>query len=193
MTAPGQSISCDLGPSKRPSLKHPPLVTEFTIIYWVWLNVTPGFRNCSSRCWNSTVNKNHNVPLSQNLHASHSNRNKCKCKNSKNTKSQGVITTVKRKHERGYWGTKLQLSVHLLIYLWRGNTWVETRRKWKRVRCKYPGMSLSKGMNNIKGKSKLVKNLPAMPETWVRFLCQEDPLEKAWQLTPVFLPGEFHG
>ena len=24
----------------------------------------------------------------------------------------------------------------------------------------------------------MVKNLPAMPETWVCFLCQEDPLEK---------------
>ena len=27
-------------------------------------------------------------------------------------------------------------------------------------------------------------------ETWVRFLGREDPLEEAWQPTPVFLPGE---
>ena len=28
---------------------------------------------------------------------------------------------------------------------------------------------------------------------WVQSLGQEDPLEeRAWQLTPVFLPGEFH-
>ena len=28
---------------------------------------------------------------------------------------------------------------------------------------------------------------------WVRSLGQEDPLERAWQPTPVFLPGESHG
>ena len=38
-----------------------------------------------------------------------------------------------------------------------------------------------------------VKNLPAMQETWVQSLGQEDPLEKEWPPTPVFLPGEFHG
>ena len=32
-----------------------------------------------------------------------------------------------------------------------------------------------------------------MQETWVRFLGQEDPLEKEMEPTPVFLPGEFHG
>ena len=37
-----------------------------------------------------------------------------------------------------------------------------------------------------------VKNLPAMQETQVRFLDQEDPLKK-WQPTPVFLPGESQG
>ena len=30
-------------------------------------------------------------------------------------------------------------------------------------------------------------------ETQVQPLGQEDPLEKGWQSTPVFLPGEFHG
>ena len=39
----------------------------------------------------------------------------------------------------------------------------------------------------------MVKNSPAMQETWVRSPCQEDPLEKGMQSTPVFLPGEFHG
>ena len=38
-----------------------------------------------------------------------------------------------------------------------------------------------------------VKNLPAMQETWVWSLDQEDPLEMDWQSTPVFLPGESHG
>ena len=39
----------------------------------------------------------------------------------------------------------------------------------------------------------MVKNLPAMQETSVLSLDQEDPLEKEWQPTPVLLPGEFHG
>ena len=37
------------------------------------------------------------------------------------------------------------------------------------------------------------KNLPAMQETRVQPLGWEDPLEKTWQPTPVFLPGEVHG
>ena len=35
-----------------------------------------------------------------------------------------------------------------------------------------------------------LKNPPAMQETWVRSLGWEDPLEKARQPIPVFLPGE---
>ena len=38
-----------------------------------------------------------------------------------------------------------------------------------------------------------VKNLSAMQETWVQSLGQEDPLEKDWLLTPIFLPGESQG
>ena len=38
-----------------------------------------------------------------------------------------------------------------------------------------------------------VKNLAAVQETRVRFLGQEDPLEKEMATTPVFLPGESHG
>ena len=38
--------------------------------------------------------------------------------------------------------------------------------------------------------SQTVKNLPAMWETWVRSLGWEDPLRRAWQPTPAFLPGE---
>ena len=37
----------------------------------------------------------------------------------------------------------------------------------------------------------MVKNLPALQETWVQSLDWENPLEKG--ITPVFLPGEFHG
>ena len=39
----------------------------------------------------------------------------------------------------------------------------------------------------MKGIAQLVKNLPAMQETPVRFLGQEDPLEKDRLPTPVFL------
>ena len=35
----------------------------------------------------------------------------------------------------------------------------------------------------------MIKNPPAMWETWVRSLGWEDPLERAWQPTPVFWPG----
>ena len=41
--------------------------------------------------------------------------------------------------------------------------------------------------------AQLVKNPPAMQETWVRSLGWEDPLEKGKVPTPVFWPGEFHG
>ena len=41
--------------------------------------------------------------------------------------------------------------------------------------------------------AQLVKNLPAMRETWVQYLGWEDLLEKGRLPTPVLLPGEFHG
>jgi len=39
----------------------------------------------------------------------------------------------------------------------------------------------------------MVKNLPAVWETWVHSLGWEDPLEEGLQPTPVFLPGESPG
>ena len=39
----------------------------------------------------------------------------------------------------------------------------------------------------------MVKDLPAMQETWVQSLGLEDLLEKGMATTPVSLPGEFHG
>ena len=41
--------------------------------------------------------------------------------------------------------------------------------------------------------AQMVKNLLATQETWGQSLGWEDPLEKKWQRTPVFLSGEFHG
>ena len=39
----------------------------------------------------------------------------------------------------------------------------------------------------------MIKNLPAVQETRIQSLGQEDPWRREWQLTPVFLPGESHG
>ena len=39
----------------------------------------------------------------------------------------------------------------------------------------------------------VVKNMLPVQETQVPSLCEEDSLEKEWQLTPAFLPGESHG
>ena len=41
--------------------------------------------------------------------------------------------------------------------------------------------------------AQLVKNPPAMQETWIQSLGREDPLKRERQPTPVFWPGEFHG
>ena len=41
--------------------------------------------------------------------------------------------------------------------------------------------------------AQMVKNLPAVQETQVRSLGQEDPVGREWLPTPVFLSGEFHG
>ena len=41
--------------------------------------------------------------------------------------------------------------------------------------------------------AQLVKNLPAVRETWVQSLGWEDPLRRERLPTPVFWPGEFHG
>ena len=56
--------------------------------------------------------------------------------------------------------------------------------------CKYLGCSTVAGASLV---AQLVKNPPAMWETWVRSLGWEDIWR--WELlpTPVFWPGEFHG
>ena len=41
--------------------------------------------------------------------------------------------------------------------------------------------------------AQMVQNPPAMQRAQVQSLGQEDPLEREWQSTPVFLPGEPHG
>ena len=41
--------------------------------------------------------------------------------------------------------------------------------------------------------AQVVKNLPAVQETWVQSLGWEDSLGRDWLPTPVFWPREFHG
>ena len=41
--------------------------------------------------------------------------------------------------------------------------------------------------------AQMVKNPPAMKDAQIQSLGWEDPLEKPWQPTPVFLPAESHG
>ena len=41
--------------------------------------------------------------------------------------------------------------------------------------------------------AQMVKKLPALQETQVQSLGQEDPLEEKWQAIPIFLPEEFRG
>ena len=36
----------------------------------------------------------------------------------------------------------------------------------------------------------MVKNLPAMQETWVKFWVGKIPWRRVWQSTPIFLPEE---
>ena len=54
------------------------------------------------------------------------------------------------------------------------------RRGWQNIGLYIPGASV-------------VKSPPAMQETWVRSLGQEDPLEKGMTAHSMLLPGEFHG
>ena len=53
-----------------------------------------------------------------------------------------------------------------------------------------PLLHLGKGAYLV---AQMVKNPPAMQETWVQSLRQEDALEEGMEPTPLFLPGEFHG
>ena len=41
--------------------------------------------------------------------------------------------------------------------------------------------------------AQMAKHAPAVQETWVQSLGQEDHLETEWLSPPVFLAGEFHG
>ena len=48
-------------------------------------------------------------------------------------------------------------------------------------------------LNGASLAAQLVKNLPAMRETWVQPWVGKIPWRRKWQPTLVFLPGEYHG
>ena len=57
-------------------------------------------------------------------------------------------------------------------------------------------LSKSQGMPEYGGTtlvSQMIKRLPAMQETWVPSLGQEDPLEEEMAMHSSILPGKFHG
>ena len=55
-----------------------------------------------------------------------------------------------------------------------------------------PGKPVFKDKFDFPGGS-VVKNLPAMQETYVQSLGGEDPRRRKWQLIPVFFPVKSHG
>ena len=55
------------------------------------------------------------------------------------------------------------------------------------------GLFLELSVTTTSPVAQTVRNPPALWEDWVRSLGWEDPLEKEWLPTPVFLPGKFHG
>jgi len=63
---------------------------------------------------------------------------------------------------------------------------------WERSPGERTGYPLHYSWDSLMAQT--VKNLPAMQETQIQSLGQEDPLEeKMAKPTPVFLPGELHG
>ena len=54
-------------------------------------------------------------------------------------------------------------------------------------------LSHSSGLSGASLVSQIVRNLPAMQETWVQSLGCKDPWRRKCQPTPVYLPGGSHG
>ena len=64
----------------------------------------------------------------------------------------------------------------------------------KRLRCKgNQNIVLSLRHFGAYQVAQMVKNLPAMQETWFNPWVRKVPWRRRWQPTSVFLPGEFHG
>ena len=109
---------------------------------------------------------------------------------------QATVHSVAKSQTRLRW-----LSTHACVYIW--SVYVFAWRKSEKIRCNKVKLTPSFGQGRwgplyiisctfvwVSLVSQVVKNLPAMQETWVQSLGWEDPLGRAWQATPVFFPGE---
>ena len=129
----------------------------------------------------------------------------------KNTKTQPICNLLQEQHNRGISFSpyfRIRQYVELSTHTWP--TWSVSKNKLLEVRNLDFGIFMLHILYKticspcicleiyIKGRgaslvTHTVKNLPAVQEIWVQSLGQEDPWRRKWQLTPVFLSGEFHG
>ena len=93
-----------------------------------------------------------------------------------------------------------QLCYYRILNWWFNISWLriclQCRRPWfdswvGKIRWRGIGYPLQYSWASLV--AQLVKNLPAMQETWVRSLGWEDPLEKGKATTLLFWPGELQG
>ena len=131
----------------------------------------------------------------------------------KNTKTQPICNLLQEQHNRGisfspYFRIRQYVELSHSTHTWP--TWSVSKNKLLEVRNLDFGIFMLHILYKticspcicleiyIKGRgaslvTHTVKNLPAVQEIWVQSLGQEDPWRRKWQLTPVFLSGEFHG
>ena len=80
-------------------------------------------------------------------------------------------------------------TVSLILY-WLSTGWLRWHSRKNKSPAENWGRICSSEASLV---VQIVKNLPAMWETWVWSLGWEIPGRRVWQPTPLFLPGEFHG
>ena len=117
--------------------------------------------------------------------------------------SRLVCMTNVRHHHTMQQLTPMEMNKPLLSIAVQGLPW-QVVVKESTCNARDPGSLLGSGRSAGEGLGyplqysqaslvvQLVKNPPAMWETWVQSLGWEDPLDKRLP-TPVFWPGEFHG
>ena len=93
--------------------------------------------------------------------------------------SKSFLSTLRQWHQEGHHKMQVPISQESLFTL--------TAQSPAFVRLPIPRQT-KWSLGGASGKEPL-----PMQETWVRFLGWEDPLEEAWQPTPVFLSEGSHG
>ena len=69
----------------------------------------------------------------------------------------------------------------------------EVRKAWMKANSAHRGSLLHSSALTASLGAQMVKNLPAVQETWIWSLGWKIPWRREWHPTPGFLPGEFHG